>query len=124
MRDSSAAPFAHYAVLSASIVAVTAWVPGTPFYADEGAGSAEGAIVVTALVLAGLLTRARLSWYVAAALDGVGLAVFASVFLLELANGMDALKPLALTLLAALQIAVLFSRDFDDWLRRRAVAPA
>jgi hypothetical protein len=124
MRDSSAAPFAHYAVLSAAIVAVTAWVPGTPFYADEGAGSAEGAIVVTALVLAGLLTRARLSWYVAAALDGVGLAVFASVFLLELANGLDALKPLALTLLAALQIAVLFSRDFDDWLRRRAVAPA
>jgi hypothetical protein len=124
MSASSAAPFTRYAVLSAAIVAVTAWVPGAPFYADEGSASAEGAIIVTVLVLAGLLTRARLSWYVAAVLDGVSLAVFASVFLLELANGWDAFKPLALTLLAALQIAVLFSRDFDDWLRRRAVAPA
>ena len=84
MGASSAAPFTRYAVLSAAIVAVTAWVPGAPFYADEGSGSAEGAIIVTVLVLAGLLTRARLSWYVAAALDGIGLAVFASVFLLEL----------------------------------------
>jgi hypothetical protein len=120
----SASPFVRYAVLSAIILAVTAWVPGSPYYADEGSGSAESAIVVTTLVLAGLLTRARLSWYVAAAVDGLGLVVFGSVFLLEVPNGSEAFKPLALTLLAALQIAVLFSRDFDDWLRRRAVVPA
>lgn len=117
-------PFVRYALLSCVIVAVTAWVPGTPYYADEGSGSAELAVVVTALVLAGLLTRARLSWYLAAVLDGIGLAVYASVVLLEIADGFDAFKPLALTLLAALQIAVLLSQDFDDWLRRRAVATA
>lgn len=126
MNVRSESPFVRYAVLSAVILVVTAWVPGSPYYAGEGSGSgsAESAIVVTALVLAGLLTRARLSWYVAAAVDGLGLVVFGSVFLLEVPNGSDAFKPLALTLLAALQIAVLFSQDFDDWLRRRAVVPA
>jgi hypothetical protein len=111
-------------VLSAAILAVTAWVPGLPFYSDQGSGSAETSIVVTVLVLAALLTRARLSWYVAAVVDGFGLVVFGAVFLLQIPNGWDAFKPLALTLLAASQIAVLFSRDFDDWLRRRAVVPA
>jgi hypothetical protein len=124
MRVSAVSPFVRYALLSCVIVAVTAWVPGTPYYADEGSGSAGLAVVVTVLVLAGLLTRARLSWYLAAVLDGIGLAVYASVVLLEMADGFDALKPLGLTLLAALQIAVLFSQDFDDWLRRRAVATA
>jgi hypothetical protein len=124
MRNSTASPFVRYALLSAVIVAVTAWVPGVPYYADEGSGTAEIAIVVTALVLAGLLTKARLSWYVAAVLDGIGLAIYASVFLLEIPHGWDAFKALALTLLAALQIAVLLSQGFDDWLRRRAVATA
>jgi hypothetical protein len=120
----SASPFVQYALLSAAILAVTAWVPGLPYYADEGSGSADTSVVVTVLVLAGLLTRARLSWYVAGVLDGFGLVVFGGVFLLQIPNGWDAFKPLALTLLAALQIGVLFSRGFDDWLRRRTVAPA
>jgi hypothetical protein len=111
-------------VLCALILAVTAWVPGVPFYADEGSGSAQQGMVVTVLVLAALLTRARLSWYIAATVDGFRLVVFGALFLHEITNGWDAFKPLALTLLAALQIAVLFSQGFDDWLRRRAVVPA
>jgi hypothetical protein len=121
---SLASPFLRYALLSAAIIAVTAGVPGVPFYADEGPGTIDGAIIATCLVLAALLTRARLSWYIAAALDGVGLAWFGAAALLQLAHGVGALKPLALTGLAALQIGVLFSQGFDDWLRRRAVAPA
>jgi hypothetical protein len=70
------------------------------------------------------MTRARLSWYLAAALDSVGLVWFAALYLRELPGGWDAFKPLALTLLAGLQIGVLFSRSFDDWLRRRGVVPA
>jgi hypothetical protein len=121
---SLASPFVRYALLSAAIVLVTAAVPGVPFYADEGPGAIDGAIIVTGLVLAALLTRARLSWYIAAALDGVGLAWFGALVLLEIPHGVSVLKPLALTALAALQIGVLFSQGFDDWLRRRTVAPA
>jgi hypothetical protein len=124
MRVAPTSPFVRYAAISAGIIAVTAWVPGVPYYADDGAGAAQTAVVVTALALAGLLTRARLAWYVAATLDAIGLAVFGAVFLLEVADGFDAFKPLALTLLAGLQIGVLFSQGFDDWLRRREVAPA
>ena len=111
-------------MLSFAIIAVTAAVPGIPYYADDGSGTIGSAVIVTVLVLAALLTRARLSWYIAAAIDGVGLVLFAALFLRELAGGWDAFKPLALTLLAALQIGVLFSRGFDDWMRRRVVAPA
>jgi hypothetical protein len=119
---SPTSPFVRYAALSAAIIAVTAAVPGTPYYADEGSGTLQAAVVVTVLVLAALLTRARLSWYIAAVLDGLGLVLFAALYLRELPGGWDAFKPLALTLLAALQIAVLFSQGFDDWLRRRTVA--
>jgi hypothetical protein len=124
MRLAPASPFIRYAALAVAIIAVTAWVPGDPSYAEQGSGSAGTAVVATVLVLACLLTRARLSWYIAAVLDGMGLAVFGAVFLLEVADGFDAFKPLALTLLAGLQIGVLFSQGFDDWLRRREVAPA
>ena len=117
-------PLVRYALLSCVTIAVIAWVPGAPFYADEGSGSAVQASVVTALLLAGLLARVRLFWYLAVVLDGLGLAVYALVGLVEIADGFDAFKPLVVTLLAALQIAVLFSQDFDDWLRRRAVATA
>ena len=122
--DASLTPFLRYAFLSAVIIAVIAAVPGVPYYADEGSGSLDVAVVATVLVLAALLTGARLSWYVAAVVDGIGLVLFASLYLRELPGGWDAFKPLALTGLAALQIAVLFSQGFDDWLRRRAVATA
>jgi hypothetical protein len=49
---------------------------------------------------------------------------FGAATLLEVANGVSALKPLALTGIAALQLGVLFSQGLDDWPRRRAVAPA
>jgi hypothetical protein len=74
--DHRASPLLRYTAFATAVIAVTATVPGDPFYADEGAGSLGSAIAFT------------------------------------------------LTSLTAGRVSLLLSREFEDWIRRRAVVPA
>lgn len=112
-------PTARYVAVASLVIVVVALAPGLPFYADEGAGSLGGAVVVQLFVIAGLVVGSRVARFAATFLAVAGLA--GSCLAVLNSGGVDP-KPYVVLLLYALLVLVLFSGEFQNARPRRQTA--
>jgi hypothetical protein len=112
-----------WSLLEAGIIAWTALLPGSPFYADSGNGSLGQAVFITSIVAIFLFLGSRLAWWFAIFFDAGG--VFLGVVAIALE---PALKPVGWFVLSAAAWWLIWSGSVERYVNsgrraRRPIAP-
>lgn len=119
MRAMLSRPFLLYVVLEGAAVALTALMPGTPYYADTGTGSLGSALIFDLVLAFGLLRRSLLAWGLIVFLDVVWVGFVGATVVTDFGSPTINVKAVLVIALVVGQLVLLFSSGLQPVRGRR-----